>query len=261
MANNGIPLDAFLIVDNNAVVNLCNYYCDLHKDLPFTQMIRSSCEGVSSIFNGLRRFSIDNKIITTKCVQDEFKPERGTISRYPGFDIKQCNCLKNHIQQEIEAMDINMRAIARLRGMDQTPSRLGKNLDRLSDQDLSLVILALGICRNVGQRVYILTDEEDLRYFTSWMKTRPEVMEICASSYLVDGLHSMMYLDYIHRQCTFPTSFIQELFSFLLKEQLTRSMLYGTKKGEMITQTANNLYQLIQESSSIKQSLHGGLPA
>ncbi|MGE5221436.1 MAG: hypothetical protein ACM3PY_03305 [Omnitrophica WOR_2 bacterium] len=253
MPNMGYPLDAYLVIDNNAVVALCEFFCDAYKSLPFEKMVQSACQEVTKVFDKLRKYALGNKIFTTGCVQQEFKPERGVISGYPGYIQKHCERLKAHVYHEIEVLEVNMSYIAKLRGMASTPKRFGSGLCRLSDQDLSLVLLALGITAKFNQRVYILTDEEDLRSFVSWMKFRSEIKTICAYPQNIEALHSLIYLDSAHRNCTFPTDMIYKLFSYLLMGQAGRNMLFGTTKGEMITYTLRVIYDSIGASSEAKQ--------
>ena len=261
MPGSGYPLEAYLIIDNNVIVALCEFYCDMHKHLPFPDMVNAVCQEISNVITALRRFALGENIFTTKCVQAEFKPEYGVISGYNGFDQNHCNGLKSHVGGEIEALDVNMGAISKLRSMEHAPSRFGDGLSRISNEDLSLVILALGIANKFDERVYILTDEEDLRSFVSWMRCRPEAKQICAHPYQVEGLHSMSYINSAHLQCSFSTEFIYRLFGYLSLNQLNRTMLRGTKKGELITTTYRKVYEEISASTAIKQGVLKGLPA
>ena len=43
MPGTGYPLEAYLIIDNNAIVALCEFYCDMHKHLPFPDMVNGVC--------------------------------------------------------------------------------------------------------------------------------------------------------------------------------------------------------------------------
>lgn len=248
----GYPLDAYLVIDNNALVSLCEYFCETNKHLPFEEMVRSVCQEVTGVLDKLRGYAVGNKLFTTGCVQQEFKPECGAIADYPGYAPKHCESLKAHIHREIEILDINMSFIARLRSMGSAPSRFGAGLCRLSDQDLSLVVLALGLAGKFNRRVYILTDEEDLRSFVSWMRARPEVKAICANPLQVEAIHSLTYLDNVHRCCAFTTLFIFQLLAFQLMRHLRRTMLQGTTKGEMITQTFQEMSDAVRASGKIK---------
>ncbi len=260
MPNIGYPLDAYLVIDNNALVSLCEFFCDANKHLPFEEMVHSTCQEVTAVFDKLRRYAVGNKLFTTGCVQQEFKPERGAISVYPGYAPKHCEHLKAHIRHEIEVLDVNMSSIAKLRGMGNAPTRFGPGLCRLSDQDLSLVVLALGIAGKFNQRVYILTDEEDLRSFVSWMRSRPEAKMICANPLKVEAIHSLAYLDNVHRCCAFTTIFIWQLLAFQSVRQISRKILQGTMKGEMISKTYQDLNDAIRASGKIKlQHAQGGL--
>ncbi len=257
MPNSSYPLDAYLIIDNNAIANLCEFFCDSYKHQIFPDMVKNVCEELTTIFNGLRRFALDGKLFTTKNVQAEFKPEKGEIQDYQGFDRGCCNQLKTLIQNEVIALDINNNIIPKLRGMSHAPAKFGEGLSRISDPDLSLVVLAMGIAKENNQRVYILTDEEDLKIFISWMKNRPEARALCPCCAKVDGLHSMMYMDIAHRQCAFSTLQISTMMTYLAMRQMRRTMLHGSTKGEMISNTFQIIYEAFQESGRIKQQIMG----
>jgi hypothetical protein len=162
--------------------------------------------------------------------------------------------LKDRVQAEVEALTVNPVAIQRLRSLPQTPKKLGESLSRLSDPDLSLAVLALGIAGKLNQRVYVLTDEEDLRVLISWMKSRAEVQAQYQHAEKIEGLHSMAYIDSAHRRCSFTTTQVTLMMSFLMMQQMKRSMLFGTTKGEMINTTFRTLYDAVRESGKIKEA-------
>jgi len=253
MTDSSLPLDAYIIIDNNAVVGLCDFYCDRHQELPFPDMVQATCQEIASAFEGLRRFALDGKIFTTPCVHEEFKPEYSDLSARPDFDKKHCEALKTVVKTQIESLDINMAAIQKLRKMSHSPNKFGAELSRLSDPDLSLVILALGIIKEKNQRVYILTDEEDLRSFISWAKSRPKVKEMCPNSHQLEGLHSMIYMDNAHRHCAFTTVQIYEMLVHYQQSQLKRMALAGTTKFEMIEITYRQIKEAIRISGQIKK--------
>ena len=85
----GYPLEAFLVIDNNAIVSLCEFYCDSFKGRSFPEIIQLTCNEVSVVFDTLRRFALGNKVYTTDCVLAEFKPEFGVIRNYAGFSQRQ----------------------------------------------------------------------------------------------------------------------------------------------------------------------------
>ena len=253
MPDSGFPLDAYVVIDNNAIVGLCEFFCDKHKKSPFPDMIQASCIDVTNAFTALRRFALGGKVFTTKCICDEFKPEHNPIiTEHRDYDRLHCENFKTHVKSEIEAVDINMKAIEKLRCMGSAPRKFGERLSRLTDEDLSLVILALGIINEKKSRVYVLTDEEDLRSFISWMKPRPDAKSICADVRLLEGLHSMIYIDSAHRECAFTTVQVYEMFVHHQQQQLKRMALAGTTKLEMVEITYEEIKQAIRESGQIK---------
>lgn len=257
MQNTGYPLDAYVIVDNNAIASISECCCSTYQAKDFCDAVPLACKDIGEIFTSIRRFALGQKVFTTPCIRDEFKPEKGDLSKHQGFQLCHCENLKAHVLSQVEVLDVNMKAIDRIRGMSQTPKGWGQNLSGISDPDLSLFLLALGMVNKLDQRVYILTDEEKLRGFTSWGKTRPEVKEICAHSEKVEALHSLVYLDSVHRKCAISTDQIFQMFGFRTNQQMARTFLGGTTMGEMITETYRGIYQMIIASSNIKRDMAG----
>ena len=252
MFNPGYPMDSFVIIDNNVIVSICDFCFNAYKSKNFSEVIQDACNDMEEIFNAIKRFSMNQQIYTTPCVMDEFKPENGSLSKHSGFKQLHCEALKRFILSQIECLEVNLGRIQRLRRMNQSPGRLGENLSRLSDQDLSLAILALGIAHKFNNLVYVLIDDEDLRYFISWMRSKSEIKEICDHPDKIEALHSLTYLDTVHRNCGISSQKMNEIFGFQTVKQLGRQMLNGTTKGEMISSTYDSLYQAMIKSSRIK---------
>ena len=76
---------------------------------------------------------------------------------------------------------------------------------------------------------------------------------MCGCPNQVEAIHSLIYMDSAHRYCTFPTDYIFGIFSYLSMNQMSRAMLFGTKKGEMITQTYREIYDAINASKEAKR--------
>jgi len=260
MTDSSLPLDAYVVIDNNVIVGLAEYFTDTYKDLAFPETINVTCQEITTTFNKLRRFALDGKILTTQIIQDEFKPENNkSLNSRRDFNHKICDQLKSHVKSEVEVCDIKTSAIEKLRSMTETPSKFGPKLKALSDPDLSLVILALGIINQTGRRVYILADEEDLRSFISWMKPKSEAKSICKNTHLLESIHSMIYMDNAHRHCAFTTMEISSIFMHYQQKQLKRLALGGTTKMGMIEITYDEIRRLIYLSGQIKQKNLAGI--
>jgi len=91
------------------------------------------------------------------------------------------------------------------------------------------------------------------------MKSKKEIKEICANPHEVEALHSMTYLDSVHRNCAITSQRMNAMFGFQSLKQMNRTMLGGTTKGEMITNTYRQIYQSIMESNAIKIELKGAM--
>jgi hypothetical protein len=259
MPNPGFPLDAYIVIDTNAIVGISEYCCSKYTGLVISELIENTSIEIDQMFSAIKRFAIKNRVFTTDCVLEEYKPENGYLKSYEGLQKCHCDHLKGKIQDHIEALKINMNSINLIRQMDKKPSRFGENLSGLSDPDLSLLVLALGIAKNFNERVYIISDEEKLRAFTSWSKSKSEIKELCPCSEKIEALHSMVYLDSVHRHCAITSQQINEIYNFYTLQQLKRKFLNQTTMGEMITDTYERIYHLINESSKIKLSMARGI--
>src|SRR5271157_3581675 len=108
MSNAGYPLDAYVIVDNNAIVGISEFCCSAYQAQNFSDAVPLACKDIEEIFNAIRRFALGQKVYTTPYIRDEFKPENGDLSKHRGFQQCHCENLKAHVLSQIEALDVNM---------------------------------------------------------------------------------------------------------------------------------------------------------
>jgi len=167
-----------------------------------------------------------------------------------------CKALQQHVHGLLSCVMVEEKNAIMLRNLPQAPRKL-VGPDGLSAEDFSLVLLALDLTEN-GSPVYVLTNDQDLLSFISWMRARREVRNLWGGSLLLQGLLSLTYLEFLHRDCSVQTDQMKDLIKFALIEHYTREDLISTRKGKHITQKLLEINDSLIASIEIK--LAGGKP-
>jgi hypothetical protein len=100
-----------------------------------------------------------------------------------------------------------------------------------------------------GNPVYVLTNDQDLLSFISWLRSRPEARGRWPNVGVMQGLQSLTYLELIHRDCKIQTEQMEDLLNFYMVDHYNRAELAGTTKGNSI------LLQLLEARNSLTQSV------
>ena len=248
MSASGPSLQAFLVVDNSLLVMLCEYFCErLPARLSGVRLIQEIQIRIAEQLNILKQFAQDGCIYCTDLVVAEFKPHAGRLSSKRGIGPAICRTLEHHVHGLLNCVPISPQDAGLLRSLPQAPRRLvGPN--GLSDGDFSLVVLALQLAANAGP-VYVLTNDEDLLSFITWIRPRPEARTLWGDPFLIEGLQSLHYLELIHRDCRITTDAMADLLRFATIEHYARTELAGTSKGSWIMQ------QLLEIQDAMRQSM------
>ncbi|MBC8446637.1 MAG: hypothetical protein H8D78_02710 [Chloroflexi bacterium] len=128
----------------------------------------------------------------------------------------------------------------------------------MSDNDLSLVVLGLHLIGH-GDPVYILTNDQDLLYFITWLRSRTEARQQWGNLVAMQGLQSLTYLELIHRDCKIQTKQMEDLINFYMVEHFNRRELAGTNKGNSILMQLIDTRDSLTESVRIKLAGQGAL--
>lgn len=254
MPNLGLSLEAYLVVDNSFLVMLGEYCC--HRwaaKMGPVRLIPTMCRWLTDQFNVLRQFTPDGLVHCTDCVGQEFNPGAGRLGQVRGIQGRDCRSLANHVCSLVHQTRVEARDIAFLHTMPGAPTKL-VDRKRLSDNDLSLAVLGSHLTE-FGTRVYVLTGDQDLLCFISWVRTRPEARSRWSNIGSLQGLQYLTYLELVHRNCQIITEQMQDLLNFSLVAHYARRELVGTTKGEFILQQLIEITNSLTESVRIKAIL------
>jgi hypothetical protein len=258
MADSSFPLRAFLVLDNCVLVMLTDYFCARRAlRLPIRGRVPSLQLWIAERLDGLRPFTPDGLLHCTDCVASEFNPRAGQISQWRGVGHRDYKSLENHVCSQLHQAGMSTQDVEFLRNLPTAPRKL-VGPDGLSDGDFSLVALGAQLAAQ-GERVYVLTKDQDLLAFISWVRTKREARERWQNVHLLQGLHCLTYLELAHRACDIPTELMKDLIDFALADHFDRKDLAGTQKGKSIVQTLLQVNGSIMESIAIKQSAQGAV--
>ncbi len=258
MPTSRIPLQAHLVVDNCVLVMLNEYFCERQAmRLGPARLIPSLTQWMTDQLDILKQFTPDGLVHCTDCVAGEFHPGAGRLSRVRGIGRPECRALANSVCSNLRQTGVGMHEVAFLRGLPAAPRKL-VGAGGLSDNDLSLVILGLQLTAH-NCPVYVLTNDQDLLSFITWLRSKPEVRNQWGNARLLQGLQSLTYLELIHRDCGIQTEQMEGLINFYMIEHYNRKDLAGTVKGNSIFLQLINVHNSLTESVRIKLATGGAL--
>jgi len=254
MSSSGIELKAYLVIDNSVLVMFHEYFCERQsRQIPPARLIPAITQWMSEQLSTLQLFAPDGRVHCTDCVADEFCPGAGRLSRVRGIEPRDCRMLAREVREVLDQTSVRPQEIENLRCLPAAPRKL-VGPSGLSDNDLSLVVLGLHLIGH-GDPVYVLTNDQDLLSFITWLRSKPEARQQWGNLVAMQGLQSLTYLELIHRDCKIQTEQMQDLINFYMVEHYNRKELAGTNKGNSI------LLQLIDASNSLTESVRIKLAA
>lgn len=241
-------LRAYLVIDNCFLVMLTDCFCDRYAArCPVNRIVTEAEQWSDHILNTIKRFGLDGILHCSTVVANEYNPHAGRIANIRGIQRNDLNHLQGHMRTHLLQGEVDLPLAQTLRTMPTAPRQL-VGAGGLSDNDLSLVRLGLDITRN-GSPVYILSNDQGLLDFISWVKTQNRHFQPPTNPSLLEGWRCMTYLSMVHRSCNITTELMQELIDFSLSDHYSRSELAGTTKGKSIYS------QLLQVNRSFSQSI------
>ena len=248
MPTSRIPLQAHLVVDNCVLVMFNEYFCERQATrLGAARLIPALTQWMADQLGILKQFTPDGLVHCTDCVADEFHPGAGRLSRVRGIGRPECRTLTNRVCSNLHQTSVDTHESAFLRGLPAAPRKL-VGPSGLSDNDLSLVVLGLHLTAH-NSPVYVLTNDQDLLSFITWLRPKPEVRQRWGNARLLQGLQSLTYLELVHRDCKIQTDQMEDLINFFMIDHYNRKELAGTTKGNSI------LLQLIEARNSLTESV------
>ncbi len=247
----GLSLEAHLIVDNNVLSMLSQYFCDrLASKCPAGERFATFKEWMGRQLDVIRQFTPDAKLHSTTCVANEFAPAGAFFAQLKPHELEG---VKGHVRSLLHQTAANSTRIAAIRGLPGVPKKLF-GPGGVSDNDLSLAVRGLELA-TAGQPVYILTNDQGLLDSVTWLRTNTSIRAQYPQAGLTQGLHSLTYFEGVHRNCKIQTPHMRDLLHYALAQHYGRLELRGTQKGESI------MYQLLQINENLMQSIEIKLAA
>ena len=254
---------AYLVIDNCVLSMLTDCYCDSRSDLSGAHLLRETQQWLLEQLNILISFTNDNLLHTTQSVSLEYLPQNGILGTRR-VDTQGIRGLVNQVRGRFELLEAGSDTVRYLRELPNAPKRLINPTTGLSEADLSLVHLGLHLTRH-GSKVVILSNDQDLLQFASWVRTQISLRKNPINPLQMDGLSCLVYLDLIHRSCEITSDQMSQFIAYMIKETGRRmaennAMALHPQKGARILEQIAQIQQAFSKSVQIKAQ-HQGVAA
>lgn len=241
-------LRAYIIIDNCFPVMLTECFCERFASrCPSNRVAAEAEQWIASIFGIVKKFSLDGQLHSSAGVIEEFNPFAGQLANRPGIQRSDLLHLQVHTRSQLHPMPVQPNQVRTLRTLPAAPKQL-VGPSGLSDNDLSLVNIGLELTVS-GSPVYILSNDQSLLDFSSWIRTQKQHIQPPIVPSLLQSWRCLTYLEQIHRSCNITTELMQDLIEWSLSDHYMRTELAGTQKGKSIYS------QLLQVNRSFSQSV------
>lgn len=234
--------------DSSVLVMLTESCCHRRQNrVSAPQLIAEIVQSMTDIIGILRKFTPDGHVHCTDCVTGEFKPDAGQLARANGVTRTHSRDMQNCVRSLLYNASADTDSVAFSRAIPNAPRWL-VGPGRLSDNDLSLIVLGAHLTAQ-GQPVFLLTNDQDILDFVSWLRIQTEARRRWQALANLQALHGLHYLDLVHHSCQINTGLLSDLINHQPAEHYNRRALAGTIKGTSIVQ------QLLAVNISLVESL------
>lgn len=243
-----IEQPAYLIVDNSVLSMITEWYCTEkwccieNRGLTPIQILDRAQQWILTQLALLRSYSSDNLLHTTTHVSAEYRPKNGILGSRGLLD-QQINAMADQIRRNFSLLGADINSIRALRTLPGANKRLIHPQNGLSDPDLSLVHLALDLTR-FGQPVVLLSNDQDLLEFVTWIKTQKCLSVGVTNPRLIEGETGLGYLELIHRSCQISSEQMGQMINFIITDTVSR-MQQKTDGTQLNPQKAMKIYQKV----------------
>jgi hypothetical protein len=250
----------YLVIDNSVLSMITEWYCYENHGLSCQALLEQTHQLIHNQIEVFQLFAVDGVLHTSTSVSDEYKPwhENGGL-RKRGIEILKIQTMAKNICSKFSTHEVDTPKTNFLRTLPTVDPRLVK---KLTDQDLSLVHVGLSLsCSN--QKVYILTNDQDLLSYISWARTQKSLRNGVINPQLLQGLSGITFMDLVHRQCFISSDQMLKMIGYLICETNDRMlqndpMALGKEKGtKIITDATKMLGSALLESMKIKLQKQG----
>jgi len=250
----------FLVMDNSVLSMITEWYCCENRGLSCQTLLEQTHQWLKTQIELFQSFAVDGVLHTSTTVSAEYRPwhENGGLRRR-GIEISKIQAMAKNICDKFNKHEVDAPKTNSLRTLPTVNPNLVK---KLTDQDLSLVHVGLSLsCSN--QKVYILTNDQDLLLFISWSRTQKSLKNGAINPQLLEGLSGITFMDLVHRQCYISSDQMLKMIGYLIcdtNDRMLRNdpMALGKEKGtKIITDATQILGSALMESMKIKLQKQG----
>ena len=245
-----------IIIDNSVLSMLTECHCAEHVGKPARELLDLTQAWIIDYLSKLRTTAIEGKLHTTDLVCNEYKPEKGHLGTQ-GLPRLVIQSMVQCISSEFKLMTVDASAITTLRDLPGANKRLVHTQNGLSDNDLSLVQLGLEMTRH-GNPVVILSNDQDLIDFTTWVKTQTSLRVNDQDPRLLEVETGLGYLELIHRSCLIPSDQMNQMINYVIRTTVSRmerqpdGTQLNPQKAMKIIQQATQVNTLFSKAVEIK---------
>ncbi len=248
-----VPSDIYLIIDNSVLSMLGEFYCarqagKIHHSKIFILLNK----WYDDTFSLLQQFAADGEIHCSHCVAEEFKPAQPINKHFPRTKYADYQAFRRRVSGKLLKTAVSANIVGDIKRLPGYPKKRNPG-----DNDLTLVALGLLLSAN-GKAVYILSNDQDLLSFVSWIRTKHKICKT-GNPKLLQGMMGLMFLETIHRSCRISTEDMRDLVNFSLKSHYNRTKLAGTRKGQSIFQQLLEINNSLIKSIEIKRAGQGSV--
>jgi len=221
----GLP-PSYIVVDNNVLSSLNSFFCDCRacKLAVGNARLTGLTQWMADIISLMRQFSLDGLLHSTDYVADEFRPS-GEL--FAGLRPAQIDNYRRYVREQLATTPVPIHEAPLMRKVPGVrPELVGPT--GVSDPDLSLLLLGAQLA-STGAQVILITDDQTLLDFTTWVQTRPEARERWAGLRQIQAMRDMVFFDLVHRSCRISTDDMQEMLNYVIL--LTAKRMAGELHG------------------------------
>lgn len=252
----------YLVIDNCVLSMLTDCYCDGRRDLSGSPLLRETQQWMLEQLRILSTFTVENLLHTTQSVSMEYQPQNGVLGTRR-VALQHINVLANQIRGQFGIIGVTPDKIQYLRVLPNAPKRLINQASGLSDADLSLIHLGLYLTQH-RHKVIILSNDQDLLQFSTWVRTQKTLQKDSIEPLLVEGMSCLAYLDLIHRSCQISTDQMSQFITYMIKDTGRRMaennpMALNPQKGMRILEQIAAIHEAFSQSAQVKIQNQGAL--
>jgi hypothetical protein len=245
-----------IILDNCVLSMLTDFCCANNAALTPRQLLDESQHWLTDQLAILQSFAVDHRLHTTDLVSAEYRPEFGGLGG-KGLAPTLIRNMAASICSLLNTLAVDREVYSAPRSLPFIDRRLADPRTGLSDPDLSLVRLALDLTAH-GHPVVLLTNDQNLLQFTSWVRTQTVLRTPPINPLLLEGWNCLAYLELIHRKCLISSEQMKQMIWFAIKDTFKRvtennNAALNPSKGMRIIDQINLVDKIFEQSVEIKK--------